>query len=514
MRKAFSSFFVLAIITSLLIGCSSNSQSGQGVLPPQNGSVPVSLSMTDDPPAGVTVLFFQVSLTGASLQPASGQAVSLLPNNNPIQIDVTQLQAASAFLSTVNLDPGTYKSLSLTFADPQLVIFNTSNQSIASTCAVGTVCKLTPTIDSSGTVALSSSPFPVTFASNSPAGFLVDFHLNTIIQPDLSVNLGVTNGITLKQIPPMTAPEPPQFGFLRGTVGTVDTSKNQFTLQTLWGHTFTVQTSSGTAFNGFPSAACMSSGIGCLASGQFVSIQVGGVQSGGILQATQVTYMQAAGQQTAVGTIISMVQSQTVPAQTSMTLLLRAAPTSVSNLPLGGLAGVKIASNATFSVDASGFTIPSSLTFTSISSLTIGQTVQVSIAPGSLTMVPNSVGPGSWTLLPSISFTTNSIQLEPSQLSGSIATINSSASSFTLNPLAAMFFGPMSPVAAQPITVQTTSQTAYQGFSSDDFSGLATQDIVSVRGWIFVQDNGVLDPAITPSVILAQNVTLHSMGMF
>ena len=80
--------------------------------------------MTDDPPAGVSVLFFQVSLTAASLTPTSGSAVSLLNNNTPIQIDVTKLQALSAFLSTANVPAGTYNSLSLTFATPQLVIFN------------------------------------------------------------------------------------------------------------------------------------------------------------------------------------------------------------------------------------------------------------------------------------------------------------------------------------------------------------------------------------------------------
>jgi hypothetical protein len=187
--------------------------------------------MTDDPPSGVSVLFFQVSLTSASLASASGSSVSLV--TSPVQVDVTQLQALSAFLSTANVPTGTYDSLSLTFANPQLVILNTSDTALGSTCAVGSVCQLTPAIDSSATVTLSAAPFPVTVAANSPLGFLVDFHLNTIIQSDLSINLGVANGIALTQAPPASAAQPAPFGILTGTVATV--SGNQFTLTTAWG---------------------------------------------------------------------------------------------------------------------------------------------------------------------------------------------------------------------------------------------------------------------------------------
>jgi len=115
MRKLFAFFFALAIVAFLLAGCGSNSSS-TGTCPcPTGGNcncpatvAPVSISMTDDPPAGVSVLFFRVSLTNASLTPASSSTspVSLLPYNTPVQIDVTQLQALSAFLSTASVPAG------------------------------------------------------------------------------------------------------------------------------------------------------------------------------------------------------------------------------------------------------------------------------------------------------------------------------------------------------------------------------------------------------------------------
>ena len=150
--------------------------------------------MTDDPPAGVQVLFFQVSLTAATLTPQSGSPVSLLSGNTPVQIDVTQLQALSAFLSTADVTAGPYTGLNLTFASPQLVIFNQSDSSLGSNCAVGSVCQLTPAFDNStDSLSFTTAPFPVTVSATSPLGFLVDFHLNTVIQSDLSVNLAAAN---------------------------------------------------------------------------------------------------------------------------------------------------------------------------------------------------------------------------------------------------------------------------------------------------------------------------------
>lgn len=474
---------------------------------PSGDSAPVSISMTDDPPQGVQVLFFQVSLMDASLTPASGSPVSLLNGNTPIQIDVTQLQALSAFLSTANVSPGSYTGLSLTFGSPLLVIFNASDSSIASTCAVGSVCQLTPTIDDdSATVNLTSAPFPVTVSANSPLGFLVDFHLNTIIQSDLSVNLGVTNGITVGELPPMPTPSP-RFGFLNGTVESVNASQNQFTLQTPWGRTFTIEASSSTMFSDFPSSACTTAGIACLAQNQVVQVQISGIESGGILMASQVTYLQEASQQTVEGIIFSY-------SATGMKILLRGNPTFNSALPLGGVASVTFATGTTFSVDADGFTIPSGLTFAGVENLTAGQTVKVNVQ-GSLTST--GTGPTSgWGPPPSVSFTTNSVQLEPGQVTGNISALASP--DFTLQYSVWPPCWPPLPcpniVALVSTDVQTTSQTTYMGFDPDSFSGLAVNGVVSVNGWLFEEDNGMMDPAVTPPTILAQTVSDHPNAVF
>jgi hypothetical protein len=493
--------FSLGLIPLLLAGCSSAPVTNS---PANNNSgVPVSLSITDDPPAGVTVLFFQISLTAASLTPATGSGnASLLSNDAPIQVDVTQLQAISAFLSTANVPAGTYNNLSLTFANPQLVIFNASDATIASTCPLNTVCQLTPRIDnSSAALTFSSAPFPVTVAENNPLGFLLDFHLDQVIQSDLSVNLGVANGVTVSELP-STPPGPPQFGFVFGTVQKVNASQNQFTIQTGWGRMLTIDVNGNTSYENFPSSVCSASGLSCVAQGEIVQVQVASVEADGTLLAATVSYIQTASQQVVEGNIIDL---NTASGKTVMTLLLHWSP-DTSTLPFGGIASVTVPSTAKFLVDSGSLTVPSGLSFASPSDLLVGQNVQVGVVAGTLS---NSVGMGPWAP-PSVSFTTSSVELEPSHITGTITGINSSASSFTIatfpNFFTRWFNSNWTPTE---ITVDTTSQTTYQGLSSDSFSGLATGNLVSVRGWLFSTPSGA-----TPSTQLAETIVVRANGFF
>lgn len=507
MGKTLFLVFVAAITISFLAGCASTTVTPAST--PSAGTVPVSLSMTDDPPAGVTVLFFQVSLTNATLTPAStsGSAapVSLLSNNTPIEIDVTQLQALSAFLSTANVTPGTYNSLSLTFANPELVIFNASDTSIASTCAVGSVCQIAPSVDNSAPVQFTTSPFPVTVSANSPLGLLIDFHLDTVIQSDLSVSLGVANGISIAELPP--APSHPQFGSVTGSVQSVTASKNEFTLLTAWGRTFTIDAASST-YSDFPASACTTAGISCLSDGQIVQVQITGIETGGILQAGQVTWLQAASQQTAEGTIIGLENSSS---GTTMKLILHNNPSNATSLPLGGLATVSIASNATFSVDTNGFTLPAGLSFTSASNLLMGQQVEVNIVAGSLSTTNGQGFSGGWGPPRSISFTTSSVELEPSQATGVITGLDNTAESFTMGGNGGPYFfaWPLASPNALSFNVLTTGATTYRGFSVDSFDGLADNDLVSVSGWLFPPA-----PSGGPPQVAAQSVVRRPYGMF
>jgi hypothetical protein len=494
-------------ILLLLAGCNQGPMSTNSSGTNSNGQASqVSLSMTDDPPNGVTVLFFQISLTAAYLTPASGSSnASLLSNNTPVQVDVTELQAISAFLSTANVPTGTYKSLTLTFANPQLVIFNASDQAISSTCPLNTVCQLTPSIDNSGSLTFSTAPFPVSVAANSPIGFLLDFNLNQVIQSDLTVNLGVTNGVTVDQLPAAPPFGPPRFGFLVGTVESVMSSGNQFTLQTRDGRTFTVDANSSTGYENFPGSICSMSNFSCLASGQIVQVQVASVEMDGTLVAAEVSYVQASSQQVVEGDVIGL---NTSGGKTVMKLLLHWSP-DAGLLPVGGVASVTVSSSATFSVNSNNMTIPAGLTFAAASDLVVGQEVEVDVVAGSLA---NSAGSGWWAPH-SVSFTTNSVALEPSQITGTISGTDASAASFTITTFPNFFASWSNPNwmswTPMTITVETTSQTAYQDLNTDSFSGLTPNSVVSVRGWLFSTPR-----ARTPSTMAAETVLGRPLGFF
>ena len=319
------------------------------------------------------------------------------------------------------------------------------------------------------------------------------------------MNLGIANGVTIKQLPSTPPFGPPQFGFLFGTVQSVNTSQNQFTMQTGWGWTLTVDVTSSTTYQNFPSSACTTASLSCLAAGDIVQVQVASVGMGGTVTAASVSYIQAASQQMAQGNIINLSTSN---GSTVMTLLLHWSP-NAGALPFGGMASVTVPSTATFSINSGDFTLPSGLSFASASDLLVGQQVQVEVEPGTL---GNSGGGGPWSP-PAVSFTTNSVELEPSQITGTISAISSNGTSFTLTTFP-NFFAPWSNWnnpnwTPTQVTIDTTSQTAYQGLTPDSFSGLTTNSVVSVQGWLFATPGGA-----TASTQVAETVVGRANGFF
>ena len=490
MQRAARSLIVAGILLALSgRGGQSLLSSGSGSNPAGTG-VPVSLTVTDTPPAGVAVLFFQLNITAASLATSSG-SVSLLNTSNPIPVNVTQLQTDSAFLGSANVAAGTYNSLSVTFANPQLTIYNGSGAAIGS-CANDAVCQLTPTATPS-TLTFSTAPFPVTLAANSPLAFKLDIHLDTIIQQNLSVDLAATDGVTISQLPTPAQGFPfTPIGHLLGTIQSLTSSG--FTLQTGDGRTFTIGVNSSTTY-GYPSSVCAMDNFSCLAMGQIVKVELN-LMTPGTLFASAVDYVQAPGQMVVEGDIVRL---STSGGTTVLNLILQqGAPTTTPNLlPFGIFVTVMVpATGVTYAVDSGGFTLPSGLSFAASSDLTVGQEISV-VVQGNAVTSGGAGGPTTFGGPTSIVFTTNSIMLEPSQITGSVAAINSSALSFTLSTFPFFFIPPangapggLPPLVPVNITVQTISATTYSNLTPDSISGLAVNDVVSVGGWVFSTPSG------------------------
>src|SRR5713226_7510507 len=97
-----------ATVTLTATSVNNTMKSSTATITVTSGAAAVSVTMTDTPPAGVTLLSFEVNVTGATLNPGS---VDLLGGKGPIQIEVKQLETESAFLSTATVTPGTFTSL-------------------------------------------------------------------------------------------------------------------------------------------------------------------------------------------------------------------------------------------------------------------------------------------------------------------------------------------------------------------------------------------------------------------
>jgi hypothetical protein len=505
MGKATLYFFITAFVL-FMSGCGSlSSVTSKTTNFGPITAVPVSLTVTDAPPAGVTVLFFQLSISAATLTSSSGGSVSLLPSNNgisePIPVNVTQLQTDSAFLGTGPVPPGTYTGLSVTFSgSSQLTIYNGSGAAIGS-CANNSVCQLTPvpaplTLAFPSAGASSTAPFPIDLSLNSPVAFRFDIHLDTVIQSDLSVNLGATNGVTISELPtPPSGAPVSALGHMIGTIQSVSStaSPNEFILQTGDGWNFTIDVGSNTTYGNFPSSACSTETFSCLAPQQIVKVEVS-LQTGGTLLASAVDYLQPAGQMVVEGNIIRLSASG---GNTLMDLIVQQGPpTSGTNaIPFGQRVTVTVPSTGvTYAVDSGSFTLPTYsgyvLSFASAGDLVVGQEVSVVVVPGSITTTSGSGSSTPWAGPAATTFTASSITLEPSQITGTVGTVDTADLSFTFATFPNFFVPPAA--SASPtlvpiiIAVQTTSGTTFTNLSPDSIQGLAANDVVSVQGWLFL----------------------------
>ncbi len=453
--------FSLALVSCVfLVACGGSMSSSTG----SNG-VPMSLAIRDTPPSGVAVLFFEASITGASLQPSdiSKAAVSVL--SAPVEVEFGHLQADTAFLSLTSVTPDDYKSITLTFANAAMTIVNHSGAPIGS-CADNSVCELTPAF-TPATATVSSAPLPITISQNSVVGIRLDFNVNSSVQSDLSINPTVT----IKQL---TQRQDSDEGQEMEAVDEVDgqvtaVSSNQFTLMNeRSGQSFTISVDSNTVFEDFSRAGCTASpaDISCVKMGQILDVDLS--ENGmGMMLAKRVEFEEDANREAIKGTITS------VDSATQFHMVAFNEEPTVTGISEGSPVMVTIQSGAVFQVggeelgEDGGFSI-SGASFSSGADLMVGQDVQ--IRPGTVLS-----GGG----VPTV--TTDLVRLWPSQITGQVGTINTSTGTFALTGLSPLFMGATPPITT--INVLTLSEMRFEDFSS--LSSLAPGNTVSVKGLLF-----------------------------
>jgi hypothetical protein len=468
---------IVALAASALIGCSSGSVSTN---PPGGGTVPVSFSIKDNPPAGVTVLAFELEITGASLLPSnsSSQPVSLI--SHPDDVELEHLQTDSALLANVNVPAGTYGGASVTFATPQMTILNQTGSTLAlgsQSCANNQVCEFSPTLNqTSVTVQAPAAPFPITLNANSPLALRMDFNVNASIQP---ADLSITPTVTLMQLPApgvLGGDDHEDDMELVGRITATDATDQSFTLQSgLMGTSRTIATNSSTEFD-FDNS-CSAKNFSCLQTGQIVKVEVQ-LASDGTLTANEVrlfappSMFELRGTVTEINTATSSFQivifddddfgSQQMP-----------------NVSVGIPLTVDVSPQATFTVDSDGLMIPAGLSFSNLSQMMVGQAVRIHPTGLSVNGTPPNLA---------ITLTADQVELVRSELTGTISAINASATPpmFTLGMLPPLFAS----ASISSIQVDVLSTTEFE--SDDDammtvtgINNLATGNVVSVGGLLF-----------------------------
>jgi hypothetical protein len=470
MRKTLGVFCLLILSVAVVAGCGGNSATMQN---PGGGSVvPVSLTIRDNPPAGVTVLSFEINVTGASLQPSDSSKASVSMIQGQEQIELEHLQTDSALLGNVNVPAGTYSGLSLTFANPTMTVLNQTGAALSlgngQNCGVGQVCEFSPKLNQTMvTVQAPTAPFPINLTANSPVALDLDFNVDASIQ---SSDLSITPSVALKQINLPDENESEGLDFV-GRVSATDQNAKTFTLQLgLSGQSQTIATNGSTQFN-FDNS-CTANNFSCLAVGQIVKVQAQAPTAGSTPLATQVELFAPPNELALVGLV-----SKVDVAQNQFQLVTRDVfdqGGQMQGIPSGLQVTVQIASQATFSIASDGLTLPAGLNFTGVSDMMVGQAVEFHpVAPFTITgTAPNL----------SITLNTDKVRLEPSPVTATISAINSGGNppSFTLGTLPT--FLTTNNVTAIQVDVLSTTK-----FINDTtgLAGLSSGNRVSVGGLLF-----------------------------
>jgi hypothetical protein len=422
----------------------------------------VSITMTDTPPTGVTLLSFEVNVTGAMLNPGN---VDLLAGKGPIQIEAKRLETESAFLSTANVSAGTFTSLTLTFGNPELTFKNDTGAALAG-CAVGAVCEIKPTGPLTSTT---NFPGPgLVIMANSPVGIQVDINPNTVLSTTLGVDFSLAGAVNVQQLSVKPAGELDDLEDLRGTVQNLDAINKKFTLHTA-SSDFPIITDSNTEFD---FEACAANNFTCLQSNQVVEVDAE-LMAGGTFLAKKIGFEDDAEDDELEGIVFKINDA----AHFEMVVLdqLR----SVNNVSVGNPTLVTL-SNPQFQVEADGLPVPTSLQgsfegATDSSQLLPGQTVQIRLTG------PANAGPP-------VAVTADRVRLRMTQFTANVKAGSIVPPNFSVDTLPALF----TTAGISSIDVRTSSNTDFEGVSG--VTALADGNTVSLRGLLF--KNGALPPEL------------------
>jgi len=455
-----SSAIALAVMMS---GCGGSSGGGTAApSTPAPTTSTLNFVVQDTPSPNLTVLSFQIEITGAVLQPGG---VSLLPK--PVTVDLAQLVSDTAFLSSTVIDSTTFTSITMTFANPQVTIVNNSGSALVTptqTCAIGAVCTFTPKLNA-GSVTISSGVFPIAVTANSSTGLALDLSIPDLLQSDLSVTAADGTSVNLSLLPPPSAAGvQAQLDDVLGVVQSV--SSGQVQIKTWLGGLLVLTTNSSTAYN-YPASLCAANNASCLAVNQVVTTDLSLLAAGG-LQADSITFANGPNSTVVQGVVVSAGSG----AQPTVQVLVHKFLPSTAGYAVGQVVDATVQSSATFSVASPSYPAVIGGTFAAPTDVIAGQEVLVEV-----TQSMPAGGDGN------AAFTTGNLSLQSSQILGKVTSVDGAAQSFALTNVWSLFSA-LSPAIPQ-LQVQTGSATAFVDYSGTNFAAVAAGSNARVKGPLF-----------------------------
>ncbi len=433
-----------------LVACGGGSSGGVNP-PPATGVAPVSLSLRDMPPMGVTVLSFQATVTGAVMQPGN---VSLV--NSPMTVEMTQLQTMAIYLGTISVPAGNYTGMTITLANPRMTFLNNSGGMMmmgSANCATGDICVFSPTMMST-TVTISGSPFPLNVQANTPLSMQMDFDVMNSMQSNLSVSPSMTS---MMQQPMQGSRAFDEMDDIVGQVGGVNSSNNQFTLQVLQGPpSMTFGADSNTIFEGFDAIGNANAFSG-MAAGQIVEVNMQ-LMSGGTLHATKVRFENNNARELE-GMIVA------INSATQADMIVTGMAPAVQGVNIGDWVRMDLQAGTSFDIDDRDMPV-SGMSFAGAPDLMVGQVVQTEPMSVVSAGTPAQVNVDHMRLMKAWFTATVASKID--------------ASTFTVSNLPGLF----APAGINAVKIMTSSGTEFTNVSG--VAALNVGDTVSLRGPMFM----------------------------
>jgi hypothetical protein len=446
--------------TSNSSNTTSNSSGSNSSPAPGNGKVVV--FGQDAPVCDVTS--FKVTITAATLTSQNGGTpVSVI--SAPVTVDFARLMDFSGILNFANMTAGTYTSLNLTLADPNMMVLDVTKTPPVATAVTTTLTSSAVTVPVQPSLQVSAS---------ATAGLLVHFDLFKSVQTDSSGQVTGMVTPTFNASPSVATAENGlgEVEQLAGLVQSVTVSSTNaaftgsFVLQTVGGQNVTVEINNATQFDSENDNA---SGLSQLSAGTFVEVDAYVDTSGNVVaKDVEVEEQENANQHKSAfpGVVISVTRDPSGAAAAFLLMVRSEDPDETSLVPMMSNLIVGTSDSTRFKITAGGLN-EDDLTFDA-ASLAVGQEVVVHGKAQENTNAPFLQASGVFLRLQTLA----------GNFSALLPGASGNAGGFTFTPCGPLFKG-------QPVTVLTFADTAFAGVSG--LSGLTAQPTLLVKGLLFYQ---------------------------